>query len=38
LIVAAVKDAQEKASNREREEMQKLTESLGLPPGMNLPF
>ena len=38
LIVAAVKDAQEKASNCEREEMQKLTESLGLPPGMNLPF
>ena len=38
LIVAAVKDAQEKASDREREEMQKLTESLGLPPGMNLPF
>ena len=38
LIVAAVKDAQEKATNREREEMQKLTESLGLPPGMNLPF
>ena len=38
LIVAAVKDAQEKAANREREEMQKLTESLGLPPGMNLPF
>ncbi|MFZ8878955.1 MAG: YbaB/EbfC family nucleoid-associated protein [Paracoccaceae bacterium] len=38
LIVAAVKDAQEKALNREREEMQKLTESLGLPPGMNLPF
>ena len=29
LIVAAVKDAQEKAANREREEMQKLTESLG---------
>ena len=38
LIVAAVKDAQKKASNREREEMQKLAESLGLPPGMNLPF
>ena len=38
LIVAAVKEAQEKAANREREEMQKLTESLGLPPGMNLPF
>ena len=38
LIVAAVKDPQEKASDREREEMQKLTESLGLPPGMNLPF
>mgnify|MGYP001311484921 CR=1 FL=1 len=38
LIVAAVKDAQEKAANRRREEMPKLTESLGLPPGMNLPF
>lgn len=38
LILAAIKDAQSKASEKSREEMQKLTEGLGLPPGMNLPF
>lgn len=38
LILAAIKDAQSKAQERSAEEMQKLTESLGLPPGMDLPF
>lgn len=38
LILAAIKDAQQKASQRAQEEMSKLTEGLGLPPGMNLPF
>ena len=38
LILAAIKDAQAKASERSAEEMQKLTEGLGLPPGMKLPF
>ncbi|MFN3260565.1 MAG: YbaB/EbfC family nucleoid-associated protein [Pikeienuella sp.] len=38
LIVAAVKDAQEKASARAAEEMAKITEGLPLPPGMKLPF
>ncbi len=38
LIVAAVKDAQQKATERAAEEMQKLTEGLGLPGGMKLPF
>ena len=38
LILAAIKDAQAKATERSQEEMRKLTEGLGLPPGMNLPF
>lgn len=38
LILAAIKDAQGKASARHQQEMAKLTESLGLPPGMNLPL
>ena len=38
LILAAIKDAQAKAEAKSQEEMQKLTEGLGLPPGMNLPF
>ncbi len=38
LILAAIKDAQLKASARSQEEMQKLTEGMGLPPGMKLPF
>lgn len=38
LILAAIKDAQKKASERAQEEMAKLTKGLGLPPGMNLPF
>ena len=38
LILAAVKDAQMKASDKAQEEMGKLTEGLGLPAGMKLPF
>jgi len=38
LIVAAINDAKEKADARMREEMQKLTGGLQLPPGMQLPF
>ena len=38
LILAAIKDAQAKAQDRSQEEMGKLTEGLGLPPGMKLPF
>lgn len=38
LILAAIKDAQSKATARAQEEMGKMTEGLGLPPGMNLPF
>ncbi len=37
LILAAIKDVQTRAQERSREEVQKVTESLGLPPGMNLP-
>ena len=38
LSLAAIKDAQTKATERAQEEMSKLTEGLGLPAGMNLPF
>ncbi len=38
LILAAIKDAQARASERAQEEMSKMTEGLGLPPGMKLPF
>ena len=38
LILAAIKDAQQKAAERAKDEMGKMTEGLGLPPGMNLPF
>ena len=38
LILAAIKDAQQKSSERAQEEMAKLAIGLGLPPGMNLPF
>ncbi len=38
LILAAIKDAQMRASDKSQEEMQKLTESLGLPADMKLPF
>lgn len=38
LILAAIKDAQSKASDRSNSEMQRLTEGLGLPADMKLPF
>lgn len=38
LILAAIKDAQTKATERAQEEMSKLTEGLGLPADMKLPF
>jgi DNA-binding YbaB/EbfC family protein len=38
LILAAIKDAQTKAAERAQEEMSKLTEGLGLPADMKLPF
>ncbi|MFN3844447.1 MAG: YbaB/EbfC family nucleoid-associated protein [Paracoccaceae bacterium] len=38
LILAAIKDAQAKASQRSQAELARLTEGLGLPPGMKLPF
>jgi hypothetical protein len=38
LIVAAVQDAQARAQARAAEELGRVTEGLGLPPGMKLPF
>jgi len=38
LIVAAIKDAQDKAAETHKQEMARLTEGLGLPPGMKMPF
>jgi DNA-binding YbaB/EbfC family protein len=38
LIVAAIKDAQAKGATRQAEEMRKMTEALGLPADMKLPF
>ena len=38
LILAAIKDAQTKATERAQEEMAKLTEGMGLPADMKLPF
>ena len=38
LILAAVKDAQMKASDLSQREMGKLTEGMGLPADMKLPF
>ncbi|MCA8882975.1 MAG: YbaB/EbfC family nucleoid-associated protein [Rhodobacteraceae bacterium] len=38
LILAAIKDAQAKAQDRAQREMQKLTEGMGLPADMKLPF
>ncbi len=38
LILAAIKDAQGRASEKAQEEMGKLTEGLGLPKDMKLPF
>jgi len=38
LILAAIKDAQTKAQEKSQEEMGKLTEGMGLPAGMQMPF
>lgn len=38
LILAAIKDAQTKASEKAQEEMGKITEGMGLPKDMKLPF
>ncbi len=38
LILAAIRDAQAKAAERGKAELARLSESLGLPPGMGLPF
>ncbi|MCG6111622.1 MAG: YbaB/EbfC family nucleoid-associated protein [Paracoccus sp.] len=38
LILAAIKDAQRAAEEKMQSEMARLTEGLGLPPGMKLPF
>ena len=38
LILAAIKDAQTKASEKSREEMGKITEGLGLPADFKMPF
>ncbi|MDT8857212.1 YbaB/EbfC family nucleoid-associated protein [Paracoccaceae bacterium Fryx2] len=38
LILAAIKDAQAKAAARSQQEMGRLTEGMGLPAGMKLPF
>ena len=38
LILAAIKDAQAKASEKAKDEMAKLTEGMGLPKDIKLPF
>ncbi|MEM0945019.1 MAG: YbaB/EbfC family nucleoid-associated protein [Pseudomonadota bacterium] len=38
LIIAAVNDAQAKAKEAGQAEMAKITEGMGLPPGMKMPF
>ena len=38
LIIAAIKDAQSKGAAKQAEEMRKMTDSLGLPADMKLPF
>ncbi len=38
LILAAIKDAQMKAQDRAAAELQRITEELGLPANMKLPF
>jgi DNA-binding YbaB/EbfC family protein len=38
LILAAIKDAQSRAAALSAEEMRKITDSLGLPADMKLPF
>ena len=38
LILAAIKDAQSGAAEKHQDEMRKLTEGMGLPADMKLPF
>jgi DNA-binding YbaB/EbfC family protein len=38
LILAAIHDAQVKAKAKTEQEMSRLAEGMGLPPGMKLPF
>ena len=38
LILAAIKDAQQKAAAKAQDEMAKLTQDMGLPADMKLPF
>ena len=38
LILAAIKDAQQKASEKAQSEMSKITQGMGLPADMKLPF
>ena len=38
LILAAIRDAQSSAAARTKQELEKMQESLGLPPGFKLPF
>lgn len=38
LILAAIKDAQSKASERAQQEMSSITEGLGLPADFKMPF
>lgn len=38
LILAAIRDAQSRGAQRMADEMRKMTESLGLPADMKLPF
>lgn len=38
LILAAIREAQAKAGARAQVEMARITEDLGLPPGLKLPF
>ena len=38
LIIAAIKDAQNRGAERSQQEMAKLTQGLVLPPDMKLPF
>ncbi len=38
LILAAIRDAQARARARSEQEMSRLAEAMGVPPGMKLPF
>ena len=38
LILAAIKDAQRKAQDRMQAEMARITQDMGLPADMKLPF